>query len=115
MSSTVSAVLDALSRSPLLSCDMLKFNPCRNAVAQVTTLGWFLWQEAGVAEDEVKYGAAARLAALDADLLDQQQEMALCLQAHRAALDQQLEHAQTQLAASEVITIDHYIIASWHH
>lgn len=72
-------------------------------------LGWCLLQEAGVAEDEVKYGAAARLAKLDADLLDQQQEMALCLQARRAALDQELQQAQTQLATSEVITTDHHM------
>ncbi|KAL3152957.1 hypothetical protein ABBQ38_011987 [Trebouxia sp. C0009 RCD-2024] len=69
--------------------------------ASMSGLGWCLLQEAGVAEDEVKYGAAARLAKLDADLLDQQQEMALCLQARRAALDQELQQAQTQLATSE--------------
>ncbi len=53
----------------------------------------------------MKYGAAARLAKLDADLLDQQQEMALCLLARQSALDQDLEKAQTQFATSEVTTI----------
>ena len=60
-------------------------------------------QEVGVAEDEVKYGAAARLAKLDGDLLDVQQDMATCLEARQAALARDREPAQTQLARSQVI------------
>lgn len=59
-------------------------------------------QEVGVAEDEVKYGAAARLAKLDADLMDEQQEMAVCLQSCEATIAHELERAQTQLAISKV-------------
>ena len=60
-------------------------------------------QEVGVAEDEVKYGAAARLAKLDGDLVDVQQDMAACLQAHQAVLAHDWEQAHTQLASWQVI------------
>lgn len=56
-----------------------------------------------MAEDEVKYGAATRLAKLEADLLDEQQDMAACLQGRRAALTHDLEQAQTLIATSQVI------------
>lgn len=56
-----------------------------------------------MAEDEQKYGAAARLAKLDDDLVDVQQAMAACLQARQAALAHDWEQAQTQLATSQVI------------
>ncbi|DBB18122.1 TPA: hypothetical protein ACH3X3_003098 [Trebouxia sp. C0006] len=53
--------------------------------------------EAGVAEDEVKYGAAARLAQVDSELLDVQQDMAACLHARRGAVTQDVLAAQGQL------------------
>ena len=56
-----------------------------------------------MAEDEVKYGAAARLAKLDGDLVDVQQDIAACLQARQAAFASDWEQAQTQLASSQVI------------
>lgn len=59
-------------------------------------------QEAGVAEDEVKYGAAARLAKLDGDLVDVQQDMAAWLQARQAALAHDWQQAQAQLTSSQV-------------
>ena len=55
-------------------------------------------QEMGVAEDEVKYGAAARLAQLETELLDVQQEMAICLHTRQGAVTQDLQIAQSQLA-----------------
>ncbi|KAA6426936.1 MAG: hypothetical protein FRX49_03260 [Trebouxia sp. A1-2] len=54
--------------------------------------------EAGVAEDEVKYGAAARLAQVDSELLDVQQDMADCLHARQGAVTQDILAAQGQLA-----------------
>ena len=59
-------------------------------------------QEAGVAEDEVKYGAAARLAQIDSELVDVQQDMATCLQARQAAVTEDLQTVQSQLAALQV-------------
>ncbi|DBA87444.1 TPA: hypothetical protein ACH3X1_004485 [Trebouxia sp. C0004] len=54
--------------------------------------------EAGVAEDEVKYGAAARLAQLDGEVVEVQQDMATCLHARRSAVTQDVLAAQAQLA-----------------
>jgi hypothetical protein len=59
-------------------------------------------QEAGVAEDEVKYGAAARLAQVDSELLDVQQDMAACLHARRGAVTQDVLAAQGQLVTLQV-------------
>ena len=55
-------------------------------------------QEAGVAEDEEKYGAAARLAQVDNELMDVQQDMAACLHARQFAVTQDVLAAQDQLA-----------------
>ena len=59
-------------------------------------------QEAGVAEDEVKYGAAARLAQIDSELVDVQQDRATCLKARQAAITEELQTVQSQLATLQV-------------
>ena len=60
-------------------------------------------QEAGVAEDEARYGAAVRLALLDIQLLDLQQSMASSLQSHQAVLDDDMQHTHSQLSTLAVI------------
>lgn len=57
----------------------------------------------GVAEDEVKYGAAARLAQLDTQLLDMQQVMATCLHARQADVGQDIQQAQNHIHALQVL------------
>ena len=50
----------------------------------------------------MKYGAAARLAQVDSELLDVQQDMADCLHARRGAVIQDVLAAQGQLATLQV-------------
>jgi len=50
----------------------------------------------------VKYGAAARLAQVDSELLDVQQDMATCLHARQGAVTQDVLAAQGQLATLQV-------------
>ena len=58
----------------------------------------------GVAEDEVKYGAAARVAQLDTELLDTQQDMAACLHTRQAACSQDVQEAKTELTTLQVLS-----------
>ena len=60
--------------------------------------------------DEVKYGTAARLAQLDAQVLDLQQDMASCLHARKAAINEQIETAGRQLTNVQVSMI----FSIWH-
>ena len=59
-------------------------------------------QEDSVTADEVKYSAAARLAQLDAQVLDLQQDMAACLHVRKAAIDENVETTGHQLANVQV-------------
>ena len=57
-----------------------------------------------MADDEVKYGAASRLAQLDIELVDVQQDMAACLHARQGAVTQDLHSMQRQVASLQVCT-----------
>ena len=50
----------------------------------------------------MKYGAAARLAQVDSELLDVQQDMVTCLHARRGSVTQDVLAAQGQLATLQV-------------